>query len=56
MLTRIYGVLNKKTKEYALINAPKEVRENYTNNKKIINDLKEKKFKIISKYNYGVTE
>jgi len=35
-----------------LINAPKEIKENYNNNKNILIDLKEKKFTILNRQDY----
>lgn len=59
MAERLYGSKSKKTDEWHFLNIPKEIFDTYTknkiiiqNNEKLIKDLENKEFKIISKYNY----
>ena len=52
MVLRLYGAKSKIDNSYVLFNAPKEIKENYKNNKIILNDLENKSFQIISKLKY----
>jgi len=47
MIIRLYGINGR-----IFITPPKEIKEIYEQNNKMIDDLKSKKFKIISKYKY----
>lgn len=53
MIHRLYGSQSKIDGTYLLFNPPKEIKENYFNNIKILDDLKNKNFKIISKGSCG---
>lgn len=52
MVHRLYGAENKKDGSYAFLNIPDELYQNYLNNIKIIDDLEQKKFKLVSKLKY----
>lgn len=52
MLHRLYGAKNKNTGRYELFNIPKELMDVYKLNKKLLEELEEKQFKIFSKYEY----
>ena len=52
MIQRLYGGKSKKDGNYSLFNPPKEIKENYFNNIKILDDLQSQKFKTISKIRY----
>lgn len=59
MAERLYGTKSKKTDEWFFFNVPEEIYDTYMknktiiqNNKKLIYDLENKEFNIISKYNY----
>lgn len=59
MVERLYGAKSKINDELIFINIPKEMKDTYyknktiiEDNKKLIDDLENQNFKIISKYNY----
>jgi hypothetical protein len=55
MVHRLYGARNKTTKEYTLFNAPKEIQQSYFNNQKVLKDIENSEFQIVTKSKYYET-
>jgi len=52
MIINMYGIRHKTKDTYLFFNMPKEISVVYEQNEKMIKDIEDKEFKIISKYKY----